>query len=146
MSKLLDFFDTFFIVIRRKWRQLSFLHVYHHASIVMVSWLFQRTAFDGDIFYTMGANSLIHTIMYGYYLARLLNVPLPKIIKMMVTNMQIFQFLTMLVQAIYLWAYSCPYPQRMNAFYFVYICSMLVLFVDFANTNYKKPSGKAKQN
>lgn len=34
--QILDFVDTVFIVVRRKWRQLSFLHVYHHSSIFMV--------------------------------------------------------------------------------------------------------------
>ena len=36
MSKILDFFDTVFIILRCRWRQLSFLHVYHHSSIFMV--------------------------------------------------------------------------------------------------------------
>lgn len=35
-SKVLDFFDTIFMVLRGKWRQLSFLHVYHHTSIFLV--------------------------------------------------------------------------------------------------------------
>eukprot|EP00922_Rhytidocystis_sp_ex-Travisia-forbesii_P028083 GHVS01041228.1.p1 GENE.GHVS01041228.1~~GHVS01041228.1.p1 ORF type:complete len:237 (+),score=30.54 GHVS01041228.1:103-813(+) len=38
-SKIVDFLDTFFIVIRQKWRQLSFLHVYHHLSIFLFYWL-----------------------------------------------------------------------------------------------------------
>ena len=33
LSKYLDFFDTIFIILRKKDAQLSFLHVYHHASI-----------------------------------------------------------------------------------------------------------------
>jgi elongation of very long chain fatty acids protein 4 len=37
LSKIFDFCDTFFIVMRRKWKQLSFLHVYHHTSIFLVS-------------------------------------------------------------------------------------------------------------
>lgn len=36
LSKVLDFADTVFIVVRRKWRQLSFLHLYHHTSIFLV--------------------------------------------------------------------------------------------------------------
>ena len=32
VSKVLDFADTFFIVVRGKWDQFSFLHVYHHFS------------------------------------------------------------------------------------------------------------------
>lgn len=37
LSKFLDFLDTAFIILRGKDRQqLSFLHVYHHASIGMI--------------------------------------------------------------------------------------------------------------
>ena len=36
MSKILDFMDTVFIVLGKKWEQLSFLHVYHHTTIFLV--------------------------------------------------------------------------------------------------------------
>ncbi len=37
ISKILDFADTVFIIAEKRWEQLSFLHVYHHASIFLVS-------------------------------------------------------------------------------------------------------------
>lgn len=37
LSKILDFMDTFFIIAEKRWQQLSFLHVYHHTSIFLVS-------------------------------------------------------------------------------------------------------------
>lgn len=36
LSKLLDFMDTFFIIVGKKWNQLSLLHVYHHLTIFFV--------------------------------------------------------------------------------------------------------------
>jgi elongation of very long chain fatty acids protein 4 len=36
LSKILDFFDTFFIIAEKRWKQLTFLHVYHHFSIFLV--------------------------------------------------------------------------------------------------------------
>jgi elongation of very long chain fatty acids protein 4 len=36
MSKILDFLDTVFIILEKRWQQLSFLHVYHHTSIFLV--------------------------------------------------------------------------------------------------------------
>ena len=36
LSKILDFMDTVFIILEKKWKQLSFLHVYHHTSIFLV--------------------------------------------------------------------------------------------------------------
>lgn len=38
LSKILDFCDTFFIIVGKKWNQLSFLHVYHHLTIFFVRW------------------------------------------------------------------------------------------------------------
>lgn len=37
LSKVLDFCDTFFIVMGKKWKQLSVLHVYHHVTVFFVS-------------------------------------------------------------------------------------------------------------
>jgi elongation of very long chain fatty acids protein 4 len=39
LSKILDFLDTVFIILEKRWKQLSFLHVYHHTSIFLVSFL-----------------------------------------------------------------------------------------------------------
>jgi elongation of very long chain fatty acids protein 4 len=39
VSKVFDFFDTFFIILGKKWHQLSFLHVYHHLTIFLVYWM-----------------------------------------------------------------------------------------------------------
>ena len=37
LSKILDFLDTVVIIAEKRWSQLSFLHVYHHTSIFLVS-------------------------------------------------------------------------------------------------------------
>jgi len=39
VSKILDFVDTAVIILGKKWSQLSFLHVYHHATIFLVYWV-----------------------------------------------------------------------------------------------------------
>merc|ERR1712224_30837 len=92
LSKLLDFFDTAFMIIKGNWRQVSFLHVYHHASILLFYWLNTNVNFDGDIYLTVVLNGSIHFIMYGYYLATAINIAVPTFIKKSITNMQLFQF------------------------------------------------------
>ena len=67
VSKVFDFADTFFIIMGKKWKQLSFLHVYHHTTIFLFYWLNGRVNYDGDIYLTIVLNGLIHTIMYTYY-------------------------------------------------------------------------------
>ena len=48
ISKILDFFDTITIVLQKKWKQLSFLHVYHHSSVFMFYWLNVRCPFPSS--------------------------------------------------------------------------------------------------
>ena len=37
-SKLIEFLDTMFFVLRKKYSQITFLHVYHHASMFNIWW------------------------------------------------------------------------------------------------------------
>ena len=56
----LDFFDTIFIVARRKWTQISFLHLYHHTTIFLVYLLNVNFNYFGDIYLTIVLNGTIH--------------------------------------------------------------------------------------
>lgn len=38
-SKLLEFCDTFFFILRKKEKQLTFLHVYHHSTMFSLWWI-----------------------------------------------------------------------------------------------------------
>ena len=143
MSKVLDFADTLFIILRKKWRQLSFLHVYHHSTIFLIYWLNLNAGYDGDIYYTIALNSSIHFIMYGYYFLRTFNVPVPTVFKLFVTNMQLIQFVTMIGQAVYLTIFSCAYPPKLVYLYFVYILTMIALFSNFKRATYSKKKAKS---
>jgi GNS1/SUR4 family len=67
VSKIWDFWDTIFIVLGKKWRQLFFLHVYHHTTIFLFYWLNSHVNYDSDIYLTIVLNGFIHTMMYTYY-------------------------------------------------------------------------------
>ena len=67
VSKVWDFWDTIFSGIGKKWKQLSFLHVYHHTTIFLFYWLNSNVLYDGDIYLTILLNGFIHTVMYTYY-------------------------------------------------------------------------------
>lgn len=64
LSKFVELFDTFFLVIRGK--PVSFLHWYHHTSVLAYTWFAVVVGFcPGWFFATI--NSGVHTIMYFYY-------------------------------------------------------------------------------
>ena len=75
-SKLVDYLDTFFLVIKKNNHQLSLLHVYHHTFMFWVWWLGVRFAAGGDSYFSAWVNCFVHVVMYSYYLASCLGVKL----------------------------------------------------------------------
>ncbi|GMI23679.1 hypothetical protein TeGR_g14042 [Tetraparma gracilis] len=130
LSKLWDFWDTFFMVIGKKWAQISFLHVYHHSSIWLFYWLNSRVNYDGDIYLTICLNGFIHTVMYTYYFvcmhtkvpSKWLNqetkakfprgASVPIWWKSALTMNQMLQFCVMITQAGFLLYNECAMPNK----------------------------------
>jgi len=98
VSKFFDFFDTLFIILGKKWHQLTFLHLYHHSSICFVVWIGINAGFDGDAFLTVTLNTAVHVIMYFYYL--LTSVGIQVWWKKLLTYVQIIQFIIMISQSL----------------------------------------------
>ncbi|KAH9399492.1 Elongation of very long chain fatty acids protein 7 [Tyrophagus putrescentiae] len=38
-TKFVDYFDTFFFILRKKNRQVTTLHIYHHISVPIIGWI-----------------------------------------------------------------------------------------------------------
>ena len=134
-SKLLDFMDTVFIIAGKKWKQLSFLHVYHHSTVFMLYWLNANAAYDGDMYVTVLLNAAIHFIMYTYYFVsyHTKNIWWKKYL----TAMQIIQFMLMNAHAITLYTKGCSEtPKNIIWNYFCFVITMLVLFGNFYTVNY----------
>jgi len=152
ISKVWDFWDTFFIVIGKKWRQLSFLHVYHHFTIFLFYWLNANVMYDGDIYLTILLNGFIHTVMYTYYFICMhtkdpkTGRSLPIWWKSSLTLMQLIQFVTMMSQASYLLATDCKsgVNLKVTGCYLVYILSLFGLFAQFFVQSYGSKSKKVK--
>ncbi|KAL7530223.1 hypothetical protein ACHAXR_003369 [Thalassiosira sp. AJA248-18] len=149
ISKVWDFWDTIFIVLGKKWRQLSFLHVYHHFTIFLFYWLNVNVLYDGDIFLTILLNGFIHTVMYTYYFIcmhtkdKKTGKSLPIWWKSSLTSFQLIQFTLMMSQATYLVFHGCDKVSlRVTKVYFVYILSLFFLFAKFFVNSYIKPSKK----
>ena len=153
VSKILDFVDTFAIVMRGKGKQLSLLHVYHHVTIFLMYWLNMKVCYDGDIFFTILLNAFIHAIMYTYYF---ITLQIPKQHgkpifslwwKKYTTQLQMLQFSMMISQAIYSHFMICPvYSKRLNLIYLFYIISLFALFMNFYRKSYSKKSKNKRKN
>merc|ERR1719326_1558897 len=98
LSKYLDWFDTLWIVLNKKRSQLSFLHIYHHGTIVPVwGMLLHSGVGSGSVRYGAFINSLTHVIMYSHYLWTSFGLKNP--FKRYITMWQITQFYSCLVHA-----------------------------------------------
>ncbi|CAK1553384.1 unnamed protein product [Leptosia nina] len=68
LVKIIDLLDTVFFILRKKNNQASFLHIYHHSSMIILTWLSLKH--EGNvvsIVFIGTLNSLVHVVMYTYY-------------------------------------------------------------------------------
>lgn len=88
MSKILEMGDTLFLIVRK--RQMLFLHWYHHATVLLLSWLsIVDLAPTSMVFATV--NVAVHSFMYTYYALASIGYRIPKRISIGITVMQISQ-------------------------------------------------------
>lgn len=71
LLKIAELLETVFFVLRRKRSQISKLHVYHHVSTVLLSWIMVKCVGGGMILFSVVLNSAVHIVMYSYYFAAL---------------------------------------------------------------------------
>ncbi|CAH0407551.1 unnamed protein product [Chilo suppressalis] len=144
LLKLIDLMDTVFFVLRKKFNQVSFLHVYHHTGMVMITWG-NATYLPGGHGTLVGViNLFVHIVMYSYYL---LTVAVPSVkksiwLKKHITQLQILQFFWCVVHmGTIVFVPDCAYPRWVAAVFLPQNLFMLLLFIDFYIKTYikKKP-------
>ncbi|GBG25336.1 Elongation of very long chain fatty acids protein 5 [Hondaea fermentalgiana] len=145
VSKFLEFLDTVFMILGKKWKQLSFLHVYHHASISFIWGIIARFAPGGDAYFSTILNSCVHVMLYGYYASTTLGYGFMRPLRPYITTIQLTQFMAMVVQSVYDFYNPCDYPQPLVKLLFWYMLTMLGLFGNFFVQQYLKPKPATKK-
>jgi len=137
VSKFLETLDTIVMLLRKKEDQISFLHVYHHCSVIVLWWIGARFVPGGDAYWSSMQNSLVHTLMYTYYLFSALNVNVWW--KKYITKLQMAQFFLNIVHtSVALLLPTCgSIPRWMGVGMIMYMSSLLVLFIHFYMNSYK---------
>lgn len=135
LSKYFDYCDTWFIILRKKQNQLSFLHVYHHSSIGIV-WglLLHNGVGNGTGTFGCLLNSIIHLMMYSHYLWTSFGYNNP--FKKLVTQSQISQFYLLFAHSIFVLLYENVYPIQYAWIQLTYQIQMITLFSNFYIKNY----------
>ncbi|XP_020280256.1 elongation of very long chain fatty acids protein AAEL008004-like [Pseudomyrmex gracilis] len=67
LLKLIDFFDTVVFVLRKNYRQVSVLHLYHHISTFLFMWVALKYFPHSSQFLIISINTTVHVLMYSYY-------------------------------------------------------------------------------
>lgn len=141
-TRYLEFFDTFFFILRKKQNQVSFLHVFHHGvvpTLMYVGLKFYPVPFNGLLPMT---NMFVHIIMYAYYGLATFGPEIQKYLtwKKYLTTMQISQFILVLMhcsQPFLFAAYpQCKFPPGLIAINTCIGLTFLTLFLSFYRQTY----------
>lgn len=155
VSKVVEFGDTLFVVLRKK--PLILLQYYHHLASMLYCWYGTLIVYrlnNTNVYFT-AMNLAVHSVMYSWYAATRTGWRSPKLLMMLVTLLQLVQMvagvLIVLVAAFGDPASGCgrwadaEHLMGMRACLFMYF-SYLVLFALLFYDNYlaKKKPHKAK--
>lgn len=142
LNKVLDLLDTVFFVLRKKQRQITFLHVFHHVFMCMTTHLIIRFyGHGGHITFTSLLNTMVHTVMYVYYYASSQSQKVQESLwwKKYLTLAQLVQFLIMFLHSAYIYVQPNCQASR-GVIYTVSAASlfMFVMFTQFYIKNYTR--------
>jgi len=144
VSKVVEFGDTAFIVLRKK--PLMFLHWYHHITVLMYTWHATKdhTASGRWFIWT---NYTVHAFMYTYYTLRAFRVRFPKQIPMVVTTLQLLQMVFGVSIAIHNYRLKSSGGACQQSYENLYFCftiyfSYFLLFCNFFYHTYLKKNNR----
>ncbi|XP_012524535.1 elongation of very long chain fatty acids protein [Monomorium pharaonis] len=139
-AKIIELLDTVFFVLRKKQNQVTFLHVYHHTMTAVFSWCYLKFL-PGEQGVLIGfLNSMVHVIMYSYYLIAALGPKYRKYLwwKKYMTWIQLLQFALMLVYLVLTLIMDCQTPKALTYFFTISVIIFIYLFSDFYRQAYRK--------
>ena len=93
-SRIIELIDTLWITLRKKNRQITFLHVFHHSFVLLMTWFYFKLAPGGSSAMFPIVNGMVHSIMYTYYILSTFDSIKPYLWwKKYVTTIQLIQFI-----------------------------------------------------
>ncbi|KAK8807430.1 hypothetical protein WA158_004189 [Blastocystis sp. Blastoise] len=137
-QKYWEFLDTFIFILRKSYRQVTFLHVYHHSSITLVTLLVSMYLPAGDNTIAMVLNSFVHVLMYSHYLCAVLKIKVWW--RQILTKLQLIQFVIILGVNFMDLVKGCSNPFWVCTGMIGYMITMLILFGNFYIQRYLQPA------
>lgn len=151
LSKFVDLFDTFFFVLRKKYQNVSTLHVVHHGTMPFTAWWMMKFVPGGHATFVAFLNAFVHIIMYSYYFISSLGPKYQKYLRwkkyltvsLSIYDMkhfydflyfqliQILQFILVGIHAMQLFFVKCDFPLWVAYFHLGHVVLYLILFGNF---------------
>ncbi|XP_049543339.1 elongation of very long chain fatty acids protein 7 [Anopheles darlingi] len=144
LSKLSEFADTVFFVLRKKQSQITDLHVYHHSLTPIEAWILTKFIAGGNATLPNVINNFVHVLMYFYYMLSAMGPRYQKYLwwKKYMTEVQIIQFIICIAHCINALVTGCPFPRFISTLLLINASIFLALFMNFYIESYKrKPRG-----
>jgi phosphatidylglycerophosphate synthase len=128
-----------FIILKKNNRQLSFLHRYHHASMILVGYLGAKWLPGGPPSMMVLFNTFVHIVMYTYYLLIAFKPEIRKSSwKKHLTQLQMFQFISLTIYFLHCLRLDCGYPRVFLWFSVTQGIAFFTLFANFYRITYLK--------
>ncbi|XP_017004982.2 very long chain fatty acid elongase F [Drosophila takahashii] len=145
LNKFMDLLETVFFVLRKKNRQISFLHVFHHVVMSLGAYLhIAQIGYGGTLFPLCLLNVAVHVVMYSYYyLSSVSKEVQTSAWKKYITIIQLVQFVLALSNLSYtLMQPNCKASRPVIYFGMSVAASFTLMFANFYIHNYILPGKK----
>ncbi|XP_070195650.1 very long chain fatty acid elongase 4-like [Littorina saxatilis] len=148
ISKYIELADTVFFILRKKSGQITFLHVYHHATMILNWWLGVAFVAGGQSFFHPLLNTAVHVVMYTYYGLAALGPHWQPYLwwKKYLTTLQLTQFAIVMVHTVTNIIAPCAFPKGFNWAVSIYALSLIALFSNFYRKAYRTPKPATKRS
>ena len=147
-SKFIDFLDTIFFVLRKRDRQVSGLHVFHHSFMPIATFVGVKFIPGGNIVLVPLVNTFIHSVMYTYYAISVAGSEYKKYLwwKKYLTLAQVVQFIIIICHSTYgLMQKDCSFHPIFHVFELFYASVFFALFLQFYLKTYVYSDNKNRQ-
>lgn len=146
-SKLIEFMDTFFFILRKNNHQITFLHIYHHTTMLNIWWFVMNWIPCGQSYFGATLNSFVHVVMYSYYGLSAIPAMRPYLWwKKYLTQFQLIQFFLTVFHTVYAVIWPCGFPKGWLYFQISYMLTLIILFSNFYFQTYKKLKVSSKEH
>jgi len=147
-SKFIDYFDSLFFLLRKKFTHLSVLHVIHHGIMPLTAWSGVKWVGGGHTTFVGFLNMGVHVFMYFYYFMSSFGPSVQKYLwwKRYITTMQLVQFATFFIHATFPIFIDCEFPKEYSYVILFHGAMFFILFLNFYIQSYIKKDGRGSSN